>query len=127
MRYFTWKPELVADIMWAIADLYILHVGTNDPSLDDTPEVISSCIIDTAKFLMIENKIIISNIAPRGGKYKEKGKILSKVINEACHKENIPMINHSNINPKRYLNRSKLHFCNYGNSVFVKNIRFFLE
>ena len=76
---------------------------------------------------MIENKIIISNIAPRGGKYKEKGKILSKVINEACHKENIPMINHSNINPKRYLNRSKLHFCNYGNSVFVKNIRFFLE
>ena len=44
-------------------DLYILHVGTNDLSLDDTPEVISSRIIDTAKSLMTErNKKIISNI-----------------------------------------------------------------
>ena len=37
-------------------DLYILHVGTNDLSLDDTPEVISSRIIDTAKSLMTEEK-----------------------------------------------------------------------
>ena len=37
-------------------DLYILHVGTNDLSLDDTPEVISSRIIDTAKSLMTEKK-----------------------------------------------------------------------
>ena len=29
-------------------DLYILQVGTSDLSLDDTPEMISSCIIDTA-------------------------------------------------------------------------------
>ena len=99
-------------------DLYILHVGTNDISLDDTPEIISSRIIDTAKSLMIEkNKIIISNIVPRGDKCKEK------VINEACHEENIPVTNHNNINP----NRSKLHFNSYGNSVFVKNIRNFLR
>ena len=36
-------------------DLYILHVDTNDLSLDDTPEVISSRIIDT-KSLMTEKK-----------------------------------------------------------------------
>ena len=109
-------------------DLYIIHVGTNDLSLDDTPEVISSRIIDTAKSLMTEkNKVVISNIVPRGDKYKEKGEILSKVLNEACSKENIPVINHNNINPKRHLNRSKLHFNNYGNSIFVKNIRNFLS
>ena len=51
----------------------------------------------------------------------------AKVINEAGHEKNIPVINHSNINPKRHLNRSKLHFNNYGNSVFVKNIRNFLS
>ena len=39
---------------------------------------------------------------PRGDKYKKKEEIPSKVINEACHKENIPVINHSNINPKRH-------------------------
>ena len=64
---------------------------------------------------------------PRGDQYKEKVEILSKVINEACHKENIPMINHNNINPKRHLNGSKLHFNNYGSSVFAKNIRNFLS
>ena len=109
-------------------DLYIIHVGTNDLSLDDTPEVISSRIIGTAKSVMTEkNKVVISNIVPRGDKYKEKGEILSKVLNEACSKENIPVISHNNNNPKRHLNRSKLHLNNYGNSIFVKNIRNFLS
>ena len=64
---------------------------------------------------------------PRGDKYKGKGEILSKVVNEACHEENIPVINHNKINPKRPLNRSKLHFNDYGNSIFVKNMRYFLS
>ena len=52
-------------------DLYILHVGTNELSLDVMPEVISSCIIDTAKSLMTEkNKLIISNSVSRRGQYK---------------------------------------------------------
>ena len=86
-------------------DLYIQHVGTNDLSLDNTLEMISNHIIDTAKSLLTEKmKIIFSNIVPRESKYKEKGEILSKVIYEACHKENIPVINHSNINPKRHFN-----------------------
>ena len=97
-------------------DLYILHVGTNDFSLDERPEVISSRIIDTAKSPMTEKtKMIISNIVPTGEKYKEKGEILSKMINEACYDDNIPVINHNNINQERHLNRSKLHFDNYGN------------
>ena len=55
-------------------ELYILHAGTNDLSLDDTSEVRSSHIIDTAKSLMTEKiKIIISNNVPGGNKYKEKG------------------------------------------------------
>ena len=97
-------------------DLYILHVGTNDFSLDERPEVISSRIIDTAKSPMTEKtKMIISNIVPTGEKYKENGEMLSKMINEACYEENIPVINHNNINQERHLNQSKLHFDNYGN------------
>ena len=47
-------------------DLYILHVDTNDILLDDTPEVISSRIIDTTESLMTEkNKIVITNIVPK--------------------------------------------------------------
>ena len=70
-----------------------------------------------------KNKILISIIVPKGDEYKEKGEMVSKMINEAYHEENIPVINHNNINSKRHLNRSKLDFNNYGNSVFVKNIR----
>ena len=44
-------------------NLYILRVGTNDFSLDDTPDVISNCII---------TKIIMSNIDLRGDKYRNK-------------------------------------------------------
>ena len=61
-------------------DLYILHVGTNGFALDDTPEVISSRIIDTDKSLISENtKVIISNIVSRGEKYKRKEKCLPKL------------------------------------------------
>ena len=42
----------------------------------------------------------------------------------ACREEKFPVINHNNINPKRHLNQSKLHFNNYDNSIFVKNINF---
>ena len=107
-------------------DLYILHVGTNDLSLNDTPEVIPSHIIDTAISMVTEKtKIIVSNIFPRSDKYKEKGEILSKMINKACHKENIPVINHNSISSKRLLNRSKLHFNNFRNSVLLKMLFFF--
>ena len=40
---------------------------------------------------------------------------------------NIPNINHSNINPQRHLNRSRLHFNSYSRSIFVKNIREFMN
>ena len=70
-----------------------------------------------------KSKIIISNIGQEEINIKGNGEMLSRVINEACREENIPMTNHKNINPKRHLNQSKFHFNNYGNSVFVKNIR----
>ena len=88
--------------------LYILRVGTNDFALDDTPEVISNCII---------TRIIISNTESRGDKYKEKGEMHIKVMNDVFLEENIPVIIHNNINPKRHLNRSKLHFNDYRNLI----------
>ena len=47
--------------------LYLLHVGTNDLLLEDTPEAISKRIIATAESVKKEhNEVTISNIAPRG-------------------------------------------------------------
>ena len=108
--------------------LYILHVGTNDISLEDTPEAISKRIIATAESLKKEhNEVAISNIVARGDDLKEKGKTLSNILIEECKRKNIPIINHSNINPQRHLNRSRLHFNSYGRSIFLKNIREFMN
>ena len=55
--------------------LYLLHVGTNDLLLEDTPEVISKRITATAESLKKEhNEVAISNIVARWDDLKEKGK-----------------------------------------------------
>ena len=55
-----------------------------------------------------QNKVIISNIIPRGHKYSEKLIHLSEIIKENCAKTNITLINHNNSNQKRHLNKTKL-------------------
>ena len=113
--------------------LYLLHVGTNDLLLEDTPEAISKRIIATAESLKKEHdEVAISDIVARGDDLKEKGKTLSNILIEECKRKNIPIINLSNIDillivPQRHLNRSRLHFNSYGRSIFVKNSREFMN
>ena len=58
---------------------------------------------------------------------KEKGKTLSNILIEKCKRKNVCIINHSNINPQRDLHPSRLHFSSYGRSIFVNNIRDFMN
>ena len=61
--------------------MYILHVGTNDLSLDDTPEAISKRIIANVESLEKEhNEVAISNIVARGDDLKEKGKTVNNIL-----------------------------------------------
>ena len=39
----------------------------------------------------------------------------------------IQLILHGNINPKRHLNKSRLHSNDYGNGIFVRNLKNFLN
>ena len=64
---------------------------------------------------------------PRGDKNNEKAEKAIKIINDACVQRNIPMTNHTNINSKRHLNRSKLHLNGYGKSIFIRNLKYFLK
>ena len=53
--------------------IFILHVGTNDLTLSDTPEQIVEHIFDTVISLKTgSNTVIIFNIVPRGDKKKEE-------------------------------------------------------
>ena len=104
--------------------IYVLHVGTNDLTLSDTPEQIAEHIFDIVNSLKTEsNTVIVSNIVPRGDKNKEKAEKAIQIVNDVCVQRSIPVINHSSVNWKRRLNRSKLDLNGYGNTIFIKNIK----
>ena len=71
------------------------------------------------------NKIIISSIVCRADSFREKVDEVNAHLEEICAKKDIP-INHSNINPKRHLNKSRLHLNDAGISVLVRNFKAFL-
>ena len=103
--------------------IYILHVGTNDLTLNDTPEEITEHIVNIATSLKTENNtVVISNIVPRGDSKKEKAEAVNKLLVDICEQKEIPLIDHGNISTKRHLNKSKLHPNAHGKSVLVKNL-----
>ena len=58
-------------------NLYIIHIGTNDVSQEDSPKTILEQEIETTEYLKTETSIVIvSNIIARGDKFKEKGERL---------------------------------------------------
>ena len=66
-------------------------------------------------------------MVPRSDSYKEKAEAVNKLLKDTCTKENMHFICHSNINVKRYLNRSNLHMNDNGISALVRNFTNFLN
>ena len=65
--------------------IYILHVGTNYLTLEDTPEEITEQIVNIVTSLKIENNsVVISNIVPRGDSKKEKVEAVNKLLVNIC-------------------------------------------
>ena len=87
------------------SDFYVLHVGTIDIRLSDTPERIAEHIVDIFSSLKTNsNTIIFSNIVPRDDKNKEKAEKAIQIINNIYAQRSISVIKHTNANSKRHLN-----------------------
>ena len=109
-------------------DLYIFHAGTNDLSLDKPDAEIATDIINVAESLKsTHGNVAVSAIVPKADNFKEKAAEVNKCLVSKCREKEMPLISHDNIIPKRHLNKSKLHFNNYGNGVFVRNLKEFLN
>ena len=111
-------------------DLCIFLAGTNSLSLDkpDPGGKIATDVIDVAESLKsAHSKVAVLAIVPRLDNFKEKTAEVNKCIVWKCWEKDIPLISHDYIIPKRHLNKSKLHFNNYGNGVFVRNLKEFLN
>ena len=57
----------------------------------------------------------------------KKADEVNMIFEELCHANNVGMISYRDINPKKYLNRSRLRLNDAGVSLFVKNFRDFLN
>ena len=58
-------------------------------------------------------------------KIKKKVDEINIILEELCKPNNVGMISHRNTNPKRHLNRSRLHLNDAGVSLFVRNFGIF--
>ena len=104
--------------------MYIFYAGTNDLSLDKPDAEIATDIINVAESLKsTHSNVAISAIVPRADDFKEKAAEVNNCLISKCQEKDISLISHDNIIPKRHLNKSKLHLNNYGNGVFVRNLK----
>ena len=101
-------------------DLYVLLAGTNELSLDKPDVEIATDITVAESLKSTHSNFAVSAIVPRAYNFKEKAAKVNKCLVSKCQEKDISVVSHDNIIPKRHLNKSKLHFNNYGDGVFVK-------
>ena len=108
-------------------DLYIFRAGRNEFSLDkiDAEIAIATGIINVAE--STHSNVAVSAIVPRANNLKEKAAEINKCLVSKYREKDIPLISYDNIIHKRHLDKSKLHFNNYGNGAFVRNLKQFLN
>ena len=106
MNWFSLLETVWSSMLMDInPDIYVLHVGTIDIRLSDTPEQIAEHIVDIFSSLKTDsNTIIFSNIVPRGDKNKDKAEKAIQIINNVYAQRSISAIKHTNANSKRHLN-----------------------
>ena len=91
-------------------DHAILHVGTNELNSELVPEGIEKPIVDVAKNIKSEiRSVSVSGVVPRNDDLNNKASEVNKKLSRMCKKENVPSLEHCNINPRAHLNKSRIH------------------
>ena len=69
-------------------DRIIMHGGTNNRTIDESPEAIAEKIIELAKSIKsITNEIGISRIIPRRDKIAKKGSKVNSILKNFCKED----------------------------------------
>ena len=106
----------------------IMHVRTNEMNSELLPERIAKSVIDVAKNEKIDTRSVnISGIIPRNGNFDNKVMEVNKELAKMCKREKFQFLEHSNINPKAHLNKSKVHLNRNGYIKLGKNFANFIN
>ena len=113
------------------ANVYILHVGTNDVRSEKTPNEIAESVMEAASSLSTqENEVMVSGLCKRGDDLDLNKKVLlvNAVLKRKCKQTGMIYICNENIDESKHLNGSKLHLNREGDSIlasnFLKALRF---
>ena len=107
--------------------LFIIHVGTNDLSLNKTSNEVAEEIVSLAESVKKpSSNIVVSDIVTHEDGYKTKVDEVNKILEEIFGKKGTPLIRNNNINSKRHINRSRLHLNDTGVSALVRRFKAFL-
>ena len=91
-------------------DYAILHVRTHELNSDLLPERIAKPIIDIAKNTQSKNLIVsVSGALTGNGNFNIKSIEVNKELSIMFDKKKLLFLNHSNINRKTHLHKSKPH------------------
>ena len=103
-------------------DHIIFHVGTNYVNSEKSAQLCSEAIVDLAKSLIfVKRKVTISAIIPRNDEWNNKPAEVNEYLRNMCKESEIPFIDLSKrINPRKHLNRSKLHLNEKGSFILGK-------
>ena len=92
------------------------------------PERIAKSVIDLAKNVKSDTcSFSISGIVPRIDNFNNKVMEVNKELAKMCKKEKLQFLEHSNINPKTHVNRSKVHLKRNGSIKLGKNFANFIN
>ncbi len=101
----------------------ILHVGTNDLGKEKSDVDIASGIITLAKYIKSHGiQVVVSGLVPRYDKLEPERVKVNFVLRDMCNVESIEYLDHSNIDPSKHLNRSKLHLNSTGDGIMADNL-----
>ena len=102
----------------------LLHVGTNDlANKTKTEAQIAKEIVGLAQLIGNEGITVdVSGLVPRYDYLEPKRVRVNSVRQDLCSENNLSYTDHSNVNPSKHLNRSRIHVSKVGDNSFADNL-----
>ena len=110
-------------------DCIIIHCGTNNLKMDESPEAIAEKTIELAKSVKsTTNEVVISSIIPRRDKLADKGSKVNGIVENFCKEdETIKFMRQKSLDSKKHIGKDGIHLNNFGITQIVKNFIEFLN
>ena len=104
-------------------DAAILHIGTNDLRNKNQSEVmLAQEIVSLAASIKTEKiDVTISGLVGRNDEHEDKKRSVDLILADLRREKEVRYVDHTNIDPLKHLNRSRVHLNRSGDIIFDDN------